>query len=45
MFVITGNVYFASTRKGIIEELCGIYKPAPKRIWIPPFFISKFKSP
>ena len=24
--IITGNVYFASTRKGIIKELCGIYK-------------------
>ena len=24
--IITGNVYFASIRKRIIKELCGIYK-------------------
>ena len=27
--IITGNVYFASTHKGIIKELCGIYKVFP----------------
>ena len=45
--IITRNVYFASTRKGNIKDLCGIYKVSLllNECGDPPFFISKFKFP
>ena len=45
--ISTGNVYFASIRKGMIKELCSIYKVflLLNECGDPPFFISKFKFP
>ncbi len=38
--IITGNVYFASTHKGIIKGLCGIYKVfLLLKEYVDPFFL------